>query len=185
MITLQMKGQLKAQVKQAAFIVALGVGVTVGGVAAGALVLQPAVAQATQPTAGGGIERAMTTSAAAVHDMTTATRAALTNSVSALPQPYRRLALPMLFGAIALTGFAATGWSYYRRHAASRTTSSSNRAKSGTKLNGSRTPKAVQALADSGAEPSEIAWRTGLSLDAVAMLLSIGASGRQLRPPTA
>lgn len=176
---------MKGQLKQAAFIVALGVGVTVGGVAAGALVLQPAVAQATQPSVGGGVERAMTASAAAVHEMTTASRAALTNSVSALPQPYRRLALPMLFGAIAVTGFVVTGLSYYRRHAANRAPTSSNRSKAGTKLNGSRTPKTVQALADSGAEPSEIAWRTGLSLDAVAMLLSIGPTGRQLRPPTA
>ena len=176
---------MKAQLKQAAFLVALGVGVTVGGVAAGALILAPAVAQATQPSAGGGLDRVVTTSAAAVHEMTNATRAALTSSVSTLPQRYRRLALPVLFGAIALTGFVATGISYFRRHAATRSSTSASRQQGGTRLNGSRTPKAVQALADSGAEPSEIAWRTGLSLDAVAMLLCIGPTGRQLRPPTA
>ena len=181
MITLQLKGQLK----QAAFIAALGVGVTVGGVAAGALILAPAVAQATQPSTGAGLDRVVTMSASAVHEMTNATRATLTSSVSALPQPYRRLALPALFGAIAMAGFVTSGVSYFRRHASTPGATSASRQKSGTKLNGSRTPKAVQALADSGAEPSEIAWRTGLSLDAVAMLLCIGPTGRQLRPPTA
>jgi 2-keto-3-deoxy-6-phosphogluconate aldolase len=37
----------------------------------------------------------------------------------------------------------------------------------------SRTPKAVQALAASGAAPMEIAHRTGLPFDAVAMLLEL------------
>jgi hypothetical protein len=39
----------------------------------------------------------------------------------------------------------------------------------------SRTPRAVQALAAAGAAPTEIAWKTGLPLDAVSMLLEIGA----------
>jgi hypothetical protein len=37
----------------------------------------------------------------------------------------------------------------------------------------SRTPKAVQALAASGAAPMDIAHRTGLPLDAVSMLLEL------------
>ncbi len=37
----------------------------------------------------------------------------------------------------------------------------------------SRTPKTVQALAAAGAAPTEIAWKTGLPLDAVSMLLEI------------
>ena len=184
MITLQVKGQLK----QAAVIVALGIGVTVGGVAAGALVLQPAVAHATQPESGRVISGLMTTSATAVQSMNTATRAVIAFSSSTLPEPVRRLALPVLLGAIALTGFTLTGLSFLRSRQADRTSAPTGRPKSGTKggkLSGSRTPKAVQALADSGAEPSEIAWRTGLSLDAVAMLLSINPASRQLRPPTA
>jgi hypothetical protein len=40
----------------------------------------------------------------------------------------------------------------------------------------SRTPRAVQALAAAGAAPTEIAWKTGLPLDAVSMLLEIGAT---------
>ncbi|MEP6836184.1 MAG: hypothetical protein ABJB74_22535 [Gemmatimonas sp.] len=51
---------------------------------------------------------------------------------------------------------------------------------------GSRTPKAVAALAESGSSPADIARRTGLSLDAVAMVISMGSFGaRQLQPPTA
>ncbi|MFN8979567.1 MAG: hypothetical protein ACK5ZZ_13435 [Gemmatimonadaceae bacterium] len=37
-----------------------------------------------------------------------------------------------------------------------------------------RTPRAVQALAAAGAEPTEIAWKTGLPVDAVSMLLELG-----------
>lgn len=37
----------------------------------------------------------------------------------------------------------------------------------------SKTPKAVQALAAAGAAPTEIAWKTGLPLDAVSMLLEL------------
>lgn len=50
----------------------------------------------------------------------------------------------------------------------------------------SRTPKAVAALAEAGTAPADIARRTGLPLDAVAMLLSMASfGGRQLQPPTA
>lgn len=37
-----------------------------------------------------------------------------------------------------------------------------------------KTPRAVEALAAAGAAPAEIAWKTGLPLDAVSMLLEIG-----------
>lgn len=36
-----------------------------------------------------------------------------------------------------------------------------------------KTPRTVQALAAAGAAPTEIAWKTGLPLDAVSMLLEI------------
>ena len=48
-----------------------------------------------------------------------------------------------------------------------------------------RTPRAVQALAAAGTAPSEISWRTGLPLDAVALLLAMSTASRQLQPPTA
>ncbi len=47
---------------------------------------------------------------------------------------------------------------------------------------GGRTPRAVHALAAAGAVPAEIAWKTGLPLDAVAMLLNLSGA-RQLQPP--
>ena len=51
---------------------------------------------------------------------------------------------------------------------------------------GSRTPKAVATLAEAGTSPADIARRTGLALDAVLMLISMGSFGaRQLQPPTA
>ncbi len=48
-----------------------------------------------------------------------------------------------------------------------------------------RTPRAVQALAAAGTAPTEISWRTGLPLDAVALLLAMSTASRQLQPPTA
>ena len=50
----------------------------------------------------------------------------------------------------------------------------------------SRTPRAVASLAEAGNTPTDIARRTGLALDAVAMLIAMGSLGaRQLTPPTA
>ena len=46
----------------------------------------------------------------------------------------------------------------------------------------SRTPRAVETLAAAGAAPTDIAWQTGLPVDAVSMVLTI-ARGRQLQPP--
>ncbi len=174
--------QLKGQLKRAAYLLAVAVGVTVAGVALGALVLAPAVAQVTQTGAGSTVSRLIDGSVASVQDMTVRSTTRLSTALPTLPEPARRLALPILLGAVALAGFVSTGVSYLRSRTSTRLPSTSTgRARNGP----SKTPKAVQALADSGAEPSEIAWRTGLSLDAVAMLLSIHPSPRQLRPPTA
>ncbi len=40
----------------------------------------------------------------------------------------------------------------------------------------SRTPRAVAALAAAGAAPTEIAWKTGLPVDAVSMLLQLSGA---------
>jgi hypothetical protein len=48
-----------------------------------------------------------------------------------------------------------------------------------------QTPRAVEALAASGASASDIAWKTGLPIDAVRLLLSISTGARQLQPPAA
>lgn len=50
---------------------------------------------------------------------------------------------------------------------------------------GARTPRAVQALAESGNTITEIARRTSLSVDAVSMLLSMATTARQLSPEPA
>lgn len=47
-----------------------------------------------------------------------------------------------------------------------------------------RTPRAVESLAAAGAAPTDIAWQTGLSVDAISMVLSI-AQRRQVHPPVA
>ncbi len=201
-----------AQLRQAAFIVALGVGVTVGGVAAGALVLAPAVAGATKPGVGASVTRTIDAGFGTLRSATATPSRVMTARWMTLPASVRRLALPMLFGSLAVTGFAATGISLLRRRptlrmpAAGDTVGSTvadtlasvsvlwggagrstgrGSARSGGRVTGRSTPRAVQALADAGTELSEIARRTGLSLDAVAMLLSIGSGSRQLRPPTA
>jgi hypothetical protein len=173
--------ELQGQLKHAAYLLAVAVGVTVAGVALGALVLAPAAAQRANTPAASTITRLIDGSVTSVTQLTTQSTVAIASASRTLPEPVRRLALPVLLGALALTGFAATGVSYLRGRPTSRGPSiTTARARTASK-----TPKAVQALADSGAEPSEIAWRTGLSLDAVAMLLSLHPSPRQLRPPTA
>jgi hypothetical protein len=45
-----------------------------------------------------------------------------------------------------------------------------------------RTPQAVESLAAAGAEPTDIAWQTGLPVDAVSMVLTM-ARRRQVQPP--
>lgn len=86
----------------------------------------------------------------------------------------------------------AAGMFYMRRRAVAGTgvaASSTLVATGSSKLvqgKSSRTPRAVVALAESGASATDIARRTRMPLDAVAMCLSMGSLGaRQLRPPTA
>ncbi len=50
---------------------------------------------------------------------------------------------------------------------------------------GERSQQAVQAMAAAGSAPTEISWRTGLPVDAVALLLAMSSASRQLQPPTA
>ncbi len=194
-----------AQLRRIGVMIGLGIGVTVGGVAAGALVLAPAVAASSQAGVGVSVTRSIDKGFITARGWRARTNAALSDMLHGIPDPLRRLALPVLLSILALAGFSASGVSLLRRspgfgHAgrladvgsvgrllrtvAGTSTSRASGASRSARPT-SRTPRAVQALANSGAEPSEIAWRTGLSLDAVAMLISIGAPSRQLRPPTA
>jgi hypothetical protein len=188
----------KAQLRYGAFVLAMTIGVTVGGVAAGTLVAAPAsdlsaASEAPRPSVTASVSTVLGASAAVLRTGADRVMTSATESWRTLPAPARRRWIPTFLGVLALTGFAATGASLLRRPPTLRLTLASfgvtppapgRNSRSGSRAP-SRTPKAVQALADSGAEPQEIAWRTGLSLDAVAMLLSIGSNARQLRPPTA
>lgn len=95
---------------------------------------------------------------------------------------------------VSLVALFAGLWLYRRRKNGEsiRTASSAMRTSAAalpTKLvagQKNRTPKAVAALAEAGTTPADIARRTGLPHDAVAMLLSLGTmNARQLQPPTA
>lgn len=84
-------------------------------------------------------------------------------------------------GVVLLLDLGRRGLAAFRKRRGKRATlAGAHRAASAAptiKLGGrssSRTPRAVQALAAAGAAPTEIAWKTGLPLDAVSMLLEIG-----------
>lgn len=98
---------------------------------------------------------------------------------------------------VALVALFVAAWFYRRRNSAPTASAKALNTESTRRLTaslptklvpgkGNRTPKAVAALAEAGTTPADIARRTGLPLDAVAMLLSLGSFGaRQLQPPTA
>lgn len=98
---------------------------------------------------------------------------------------------------VALVALFAAAWFYRRRRAGSTASTNAMNAELPRRSvaalpvklvpgKGSRTPKAVAALAEAGTTPADIARRTGLPHDAVSMLLSLGSFGaRQLQPPTA
>lgn len=102
-----------------------------------------------------------------------------------------------LYVDFALVAMFAGVWAYRRRRSGSNGAAKAAPVDSGRRSaaslpaklvagKGSRTPKAVVALAEAGTSQADIARRTGLPLDAVAMLLSLGSfGGRQLQPPTA
>lgn len=87
----------------------------------------------------------------------------------------RLLAAGGLMGTLLLGAFAAwmRGMMIDRRNKRSRTAAAAAPVITLRSGKVARTPKAVQALAASGAAPVEIAHRTGLPLDAVAMLLEL------------
>lgn len=183
---------------------ALAVGVTVGGVLAGALVVAPVVNKASQPDVTAQWSRTATlvgSSALAFAReagqlMATEARELSAAVASRSPEAVGPFLLP---GLILLSVGAGMSLLVARRRSASRTATLSlvpvSPAKASKPLSASRsrdargrdsrTPKAVEALAASGASNSDIARRTGLPLDAVQLLLSISTGSRQVQPPTA
>ena len=177
-------------VVRALLIAALAISVTFGGVVAGALVVAPIVSRVTQ--------------AAIPHFDVSQARALLADTraraqaiVVALPEPVSRYAVPVLAlvsiagGLVALFArrshrpspptLEVSDSLLTTRSSARLTPRSSSRVHS----NRSKTPRAVEALAASGASTTDIAWRTGLPIDAVRLLLALSSVSRQLHPPTA
>lgn len=169
-------------------LAALTLAVTAGGACIGALVVAPAIGNAPAPislddvraVAGRTIEA---TTALAVDRI--AAGAAVAGELAArLPAPVDRALLPAMAAMVLL---AAAGWWWRQRRRGAATPRSgvvplvAVAGRAGRTPD--RTPKAVRALAAAGAAPAEIAWRTGLPHDAVAMLLSLAP--RQVPPPAA
>jgi hypothetical protein len=167
---------------------ALAVGVTVGGVAIGALVVAPVVSRGSQ-----SFDWRITVSR--VVDWTREFGANIT--VPARPSWMNMAQVPSIVwmavgmtAALALTGMIAWRW---RRHANSESEQALSAIRASltgsNKVSGARegrTPRAVLALAEAGTAPADIARRTGMPLDAVVLCLSMSSFGaRQLQPPTA
>jgi hypothetical protein len=174
----------------------LAIGVTVGSVMAGALVVAPVVARASRPDATAIATRALETATAAITNAIVFAMDARADLIGALPVPVTRYAPPAL-AIVSIVG--ALSAIFMRRSTPQRTlapiedsrSSANNPARltprSAPRFSGKRnkTPRAVEALAATGASTQDIAWRTGLPIDAVQLLLAISTAPRQLQPPTA
>ena len=183
--------------RQIAMTVALASGVTVAGVAAGALLIAPAVSKVAGTDGAATSFHLPAVRLPVVHMPSVPTVSMPTFSMPTLPalaqftSPRRqalleRFAVPMLLTALsllALSRLSSVRQLLTRRRSTFSPTSA--RARMRTPVRPDRTPRAVEALAASGTAPSEISWRTGLPLDAVALLLSLATAQRQLQPPSA
>ena len=161
-------------------LVMLGAGVTTGGVLAGALVVAPVVAQLSRSGANTQVVLAPSIAAPSLQSSVKATlasaRAARASLIASLPTQFTRYAPPIL--ALVSIGGALTA-------VLTRRDLQPIRAPGRIAPNRHRTPRAVEALAATGASTADIAWRTGLPIDAVQLLLAISSAPRQLQPPTA
>lgn len=175
---------------------AMAIGVTVAGVAIGALVVAPVLAPVLAPVAAPVFTHAVR--APEVHGAAGSTVSAMrlaTDFIRAVPNMDRIPNIVWLFvaGMAALLVLALTGWRIRRRSTVA-APSATHLAAMATASLPSRvvvdrrggTPRAVLALAEAGTASADIARRTGLSLDAVALCLAMSPGrARQLRPPTA
>jgi hypothetical protein len=200
---------------RSALIATLAITVTVGGVLVGALVVAPVVARASQPGTTAQVTRTITafSTAALSASRLIATRGAdaVADTMASLPQPMTRYALAGL-GLVAIIG--AFSPRLLRRRTPMRSLTSADadaigrsdlaegvsghsiKSTFGSKLltprstprvgsKRNQTPRAVEALAATGASAGDIAWKTGLPIDAVRLLLAISTATRQLQPPAA
>lgn len=176
---------------------AVAIAVTLGGVFAGALVVAPAVAKATHPDASAQLAQSLANTSETIAAAYASGLDLARTGIDKLPAPVTRFAVP----AIAILGIVVTLSAVLLRRrtphrslvpaatsfdpsprTVDRLTPRST-AKIATR--DSRTPREVESLAASGASTTDIAWRTGLPIDAVQLLLALANAPRQLQPPTA
>ena len=186
---------------RALLIGALAVSVTIGGVMAGALVVAPVVARATRPDAAQQTSKLVASVSSGVRTVARTvldrTRTGARGVLMQMPAPVARFAVP---GLAMLSIFSAMVALLMRRQPPTNalalattdvgaplrpTAKLTPRSIGRTSSSRSKTPRAVEALAASGASAPDIAWRTGLPLDAVQLLLAISTGARQLQPTTA
>ena len=185
---------------------ALAIGVTVGGVAICAMVVAPVVAPIMQPkqvaivTPNAGVAAAPLVSSSVniarlAQDFVRALPSVALPNIDRVRYVDRipKIVWLLVAGAAALVVLPLIGWQLRRRATAVPPTSIHLAMMATAALPAklvvgktSRTPRAVLALAEAGTAPADIARRTGLPLDAVALCLAMSPIGaRQLRPPTA
>jgi hypothetical protein len=207
-----MLGLSMKSLRRVARYVALTLGVTVGGVVIGAMVIAPAVSYA-KPAIQRVLDRASAVNSTA--STAAASASPIANSVDAVAASSRPSVLTTLkarttqfanqaiLSAGRLPKFAwfalaagvvlfSAGLGFWLRRARSSgrpvapVVVVANSGKPVALKATGRTPKSVLVLAESGASIADIARRTRMPLDAVAMCLSMGSAGvRQLQPPTA
>lgn len=171
--------------------------VTIGSVIAGALVVAPVVARATQANASAEFAQKVAEVSATSSAAFSRGIAVVQNTLATLPAPVSQYGFP-IFAGLALVSAMSTIFLRRRaphrslvpaqtsydpsRRLVERLTSRSNQKGGGRNQ---KTPRAVEALAASGASSADIALRTGLPFDAVQLLIALANGPRQFQPPTA
>ncbi len=165
----------------------LAMAVTTAGVVAGALVVAPVVAQADALGAGTALSSQLATVSAAAgtaaRDAWSRVDRMTAEQLATLPDPVARYLLPSI-AILSIIGAVLALLLPSRTPGVTKTrTPPTNSTRLVTRKH--RTPKAVEALAASGASTADIAWKTGLPIDAVKLLLAISSGPRQVHPDTA
>ena len=177
----------KSVVLRVVLVSLLALVVTTAGVVAGALVVAPVVAQADALGAGTALSARLETVTASTAG---AARAAwgqvdrlTAEQLATLPDPVARYLLPSIAILSIVGAVLALLLPSRARRVANARTPPTNSTRLAPKKH--RTPKAVEALAAAGASTADIAWKTGLPIDAVKLLLAISSGPRHVHPDTA
>ena len=176
------KGGAVGVLKQSVLVAALAIGVTIAGTAAGALIVAPAVSHVAQAGWHVSMPTIVMPHVALPHLVGPPMRlpTSLSGAFNAGNMTFR-FALPAFVTLLAIVAMVCVIRMRKRAKVQLRRDTQPLRVEGRP----DRTPRAVQALAASGTSPSEISWRTGLAVDAIALLLAISTVPRQLQPPSA